>query len=105
MEKRNDVSYEEEDEENDIQEDDDKFFENGEKVKQTREKVVEHLEERVEYLKKKEMENKGAYSYTNRKRDSGAGPVRIGESMSIRGDLYSMLFTTCLHAEYIYYYE
>ena len=51
MEVRNEVSYEEEDEENDIEEDDDKFFKDGQRVNQSSERVVSHLEERVKYLK------------------------------------------------------
>ena len=36
-----------------------------------------------------------------RKRASGTGPLRLNEKLHIREDLYSFLFITCFHAEYI----
>ena len=47
----------------------------------------------------------GKYIYSKIDRAKGTGPVRLGEKMVIRDDLYSMLFITTLHAEYIQYYE
>ena len=38
-------------------------------------------------------------------REAGAGEQRIGTSIQLTEDLYSMLFVTCFHAEYIVYYE
>ena len=45
--------------------------------------------------------SQGNYMYSKIERYKGAGPVRLGEKMKIRDDLYSMLFVTTLHAEYI----
>ena len=38
-------------------------------------------------------------------RRAGSGRVRIGENMEIMNDLYSMLFVSSLHAEYILYLD
>ena len=45
------------------------------------------------------------YAYTKRDRVSGSGPLRLGEDMEIRPDLYSMLFVSCIHPEYVQHYE
>ena len=45
------------------------------------------------------------FSYLADRRQRGSGPVRIGERMKVREDLYSMLYVTTLHAEYIDYYD
>ena len=47
--------------------------------------------------------SRGDYVYASIKREAGSGPVRINERMSIRDDLYSLLFVTTLHAEYIWH--
>ena len=52
-----------------------------------------------------EETNKENYAYKKRDRVSGSGPLRIGEDMEIRPDLYSMLFVSCLHAEYVRHFE
>ena len=64
------------------------------------------LKKRQEYFTGLEDGNeKYCYAYTSGHRRRGAGPVRIGERMKVRDDLYSMLFITTLHAEYISYYD
>ena len=60
-------------------------------------------ERRASWLKDEE-EGQGMYTYKEINRETGSGPVRIGESMAIRPDLYSMLFVSSLHAEYIFHY-
>ena len=38
-------------------------------------------------------------------RAAGMGLQRIGTKLQLSEDLYSMLFVTCFHPEYIVYYE
>ena len=47
----------------------------------------------------------GNYSYSSREREAGSGKLRIGRSIKVRDDLYSMLFVSTLHAEYILHCE
>ena len=44
-------------------------------------------------------------SYGKKKRDRGSGPYRLGEPIEIREDLYSMIFATCFHPEYVKHVE
>lgn len=43
--------------------------------------------------------------YGDKKRKTGHGPYRLGESIPIRDDLYSMIFITCFHPEYVKYLD
>lgn len=43
--------------------------------------------------------------YPNKKRDTGTGPTRIDTPLSVRADLYSKLFVSSFHAEYIHKYK
>ena len=56
---------------------------------------------KLEYLKNDEKNDTGQYSYLNKEREPGSGKLRIGEYIKVRDDLYSMLFVSTLHAEYI----
>ena len=56
---------------------------------------------KLKYLKNDEKGDKGQYSYSNKEREPGSGKLRIGEHIKVRDDLYSMLFVSTLHAEYI----
>ena len=38
-------------------------------------------------------------------REYGTGPFRIGTSIPLGDDIYSMLFASCLRHEYLYYYD
>ena len=40
--------------------------------------------------------------YLKIQREPGSGPVRLNEKLTMREDLYSYLFITCFHAEYIH---
>ena len=40
-------------------------------------------------------------SYSEQMRIPGSGPLRLNTKLNIREDLYSFLFITCIHAEYI----
>ena len=42
-----------------------------------------------------------SYGDPSIKRATGAGPYRLGKSIDLRDDLYSMIFASCVHAEYI----
>ena len=60
------------------------------------------MKEKLKYLKDDEKaDSDGKYSYSNRTREPGSGKLRIGEQIKVRDDLYSMLFVSTLHAEYI----
>ena len=38
-------------------------------------------------------------------REAGTGPCRLGSSIEIGDDVYSMLFASCIRYDYIYYYR
>jgi hypothetical protein len=42
--------------------------------------------------------------YIKMVREPGEGPVRIGLSMSLDEDIYSMLFVACIDPDYLFYY-
>ena len=35
-------------------------------------------------------------------REEGGGPVRLGSNLNLSFDVYSMLFTTTIHPEYLF---
>ena len=45
--------------------------------------------------------NMSGYGDNMRDRARGAGPYRINTRLETRTDLYSMIFATCFHPEYI----
>ena len=61
------------------------------------------MNEMLQYLKgdEKKKDVEGKYSYSKKDREPGSGKLRIGEKIKVRDDLYSMLFVSTLHAEYI----
>ena len=69
---------------------------------------MEHLQNMqkklVEHEKSRTGEEGSKYVYKYIDRFGGSGPYRIGKKMRIRADLFSMLFVTTLHAEYILHY-
>ena len=56
---------------------------------------------RSEYIYMKEFEDE----YPNAQRKGGSGEIRINRPLIVREDLYSFLFITSLHAEYIYSFK
>lgn len=42
-------------------------------------------------------------SYLELDRPIGEGKLRIGDSIPIGEDIFSMLFVSCIHSRYIYY--
>ena len=46
-----------------------------------------------------------ADSYKNLKREEGAGPLRLGKSVALGKDSYSVLFASCFQADLVLYYE
>jgi len=40
--------------------------------------------------------------YSKSERDEGAGPMRVGKSLPLTHDLYSMLFVSVMHYEYVH---
>ena len=53
-----------------------------------------------EYLKDGGFNTEG-YGVNKDDRDRGSGPYRLHEPIEIREDLYSMIFATCFHPEYV----
>lgn len=57
-----------------------------------------------------EIENSGGFGHIgygeeNLKRRPGTGPYRIKKPIQMREDLYSMIFATCFHPEYVLHAE
>ena len=51
------------------------------------------------------LEEEGQRSYQTMKllnREEGCGPPRLGTNLKLSFDMYSMLFTTTIHPEYLY---
>ena len=72
--------------------------------------VIEHMKSKLEYLvinedAEHEHGDPGRYCYSYISRAPGSGQLRIGQSIKVRDDLYSMLFVSTLHAEYILHCE
>ena len=59
------------------------------------------MQKRVVYVQDDEQIQK----YTGVIRQPGMGELRIGTKIQLSEDLYSMLFVTCFHPEYIVYCE
>ena len=64
------------------------------------EKLDEEELDEDEYLKDGGFSTEG-YGVNKDDRDRGAGPYRLHEPIEIREDLYSMIFATCFHPEYV----
>ena len=43
--------------------------------------------------------------YKDYKREIGSGPLRIGNSIQLDEDIYSLFFVSTMHPDYIYYYD
>ena len=43
--------------------------------------------------------------YVTQVRYLGTGPVRVGRTMELGKDIYSMLFVTCIHSSILYYHK
>ena len=59
------------------------------------------MNDKLKYLKNHEKNDDGMYTYSSRDREAGSGKLRIGCQIKVRDDLYSMLFVSTLHAEFI----
>ena len=46
--------------------------------------------------------NQVKYNEPGRQRDNGSGPIRLGKTIALREDLYSYIFATSFHPEYVY---
>ena len=72
-------------------------------------KIKKSKKERFDALSRadqvKEISGVGDFKvYKETIRESGHGPVRIGEALDLDGDIYSMLFVLCIRPEYHFYY-
>ena len=63
-------------------------------------KVVKTLAKELRYIEQDEVSMR--YSNPKRYRDEGTGPVRLNTHVRLRPGLYSLLFISSLHPEYIY---
>ena len=62
-----------------------------------------NLEELLEDELKTDGEDYLSHGYLKHKRDKGSGPIRIGTTCLFeREDLYTYIFVSCLHPEYVY---
>ena len=43
--------------------------------------------------------------YKLREREAGSGPLRVGEAIEFREDLYSMFYVSVMKAEFIYFWK
>jgi len=51
-----------------------------------------------------ESDDDDQVSYLDLVRETGAGPLRIGQQISLRSDIYSMLFAGCFSSEFVLYH-
>ena len=63
------------------------------------------MKKKLQFMIDDETYGAGNYSYFSREREAGSGRLRIGRCIKVRDDLYSMLFVSTLHAEYILHCE
>ena len=64
--------------------------------------LQKYFSARAVYLKCQNLRiEEASRSYIEQMRVSGSGPLRLNSHLTIREDLYSFLFITCIHAEYI----
>ena len=62
-----------------------------------------NLEELLEDELKHDGEDSYRGGYVGNERDKGSGPIRIGTPCVLeREDLYTYIFVSCLHPEYVY---
>ena len=63
------------------------------------------MQKRIVYVQQSEQSAKYTGIEMKEARSAGMGLQRIGTKIQLSEDLYSMLFVTCFHPEYIVYCE